>query len=421
MELSYLNNLLIDIKQTQSLNAKKALIKIALESHYGESVKLLLRHLYDPQITTGISKTSWNKATPNIDYPFQLNVKSILDYLHSNNSGKQETVNFMKGFDYCNPGVNFLTYSIVTKDINIGISRGTVEKFIEIPKFEIMLGVRPELDDIDWNREFILTQKLDGVNLTCFKRGTDIKFFTRQGKEVFGLGVLAREYLPFSDGVYFGEAIYDGPAKDRKELFRLTAGELSQKKPDKRILHYLFDYVSLQEWDSNQFICPYNKTYSHLSEIIQKASGNKIKIVPFVYKGHSKKEALQCLEKAKSQGWEGLVLRYCSSVYQKERSKDFVKLKPQATLDLRIIGFKEYKHPHLLGSFIVDYKGFPVNVGSGFTLEQRQEFWNNKDSLLGKIVEVQYLDESEDKNGKKSLRHPVFIRLREDKNTPSYN
>ena len=74
-----------------------------------------------------------------------------------------------------------------------------------------------------------------------------------------------------------------------------------------------------------------------------------------------------------------------------------------------------------LGAFIVEYKNNVVNVGSGFSKLQREEFWKNKEMFIGSIIKVQYFEESQNADGKYSLRFPVFIELRPDKHEPSYN
>ena len=73
-----------------------------------------------------------------------------------------------------------------------------------------------------------------------------------------------------------------------------------------------------------------------------------------------------------------------------------------------------------LGKLVVDYKGFEVRVGSGLTDEERDNIWNNPESAIGHLIEVKYMQESKDENGDLSLRHPVFVRIRDDKDDVSY-
>ena len=49
-----------------------------------------------------------------------------------------------------------------------------------------------------------------------------------------------------------------------------------------------------------------------------------------------------------------------------------------------------------LGAFVLKYKGNEVKEGSGFTDEQREYFWNNKDNLTGVLCEVKYKEISQD-------------------------
>lgn len=408
------------IEKTPGTKAKKELLELGLNSEYKEDLEKVLNHLFNPMISTGISKTSWNKAEVGVNAKFN-SISELIEYIQKNNTGKNIVVSSVKSFSKkFEPFEQKFFYYLATKDINIGISTTTVSKYIHIPKFEIMLGERLN-EDVDFDRNYILTKKLDGVNLTCFKRGESITFFTRQGKQVDGLTDLIEQYKELPDGVYFGEALYsnEDEAKDRKELYRLSTGELNSKRENKKISHWIFDYQTLDEWDSEKFITPYSNTINTLENIFSKNNLKNIKMVPFIYQGTGKEIAFELLKKAKEDGWEGLVLRYSSSVYQKKRSSDFVKLKPFVEVDLRITGFKEFKHPNQLGSFICedDEHTIKCSVGSGFSKEQRYDFWKRKNEFLGKIVEVQTMEITENKSGQKSLRFPVFIRFRDDKNT----
>ncbi len=74
-----------------------------------------------------------------------------------------------------------------------------------------------------------------------------------------------------------------------------------------------------------------------------------------------------------------------------------------------------------LGAFVLDYKGNSVRVGSGFSDEQRAEFWSRRDELSGVLCEVKYKEISSDKNtGAESLQFPTFVSLRTDKTEISY-
>ena len=68
-----------------------------------------------------------------------------------------------------------------------------------------------------------------------------------------------------------------------------------------------------------------------------------------------------------------------------------------------------------------DYKGFEVKVGSGFTDEDRKYFWNNQNELLGRVITVQYFEETTNKKDNSlSLRFPIYRELREEGKEVSY-
>ena len=80
----------------------------------------------------------------------------------------------------------------------------------------------------------------------------------------------------------------------------------------------------------------------------------------------------------------------------------------------------EGKYAGMLGKVNVEFNGNVVGVGSGFTDEQRIKYWEDKDYLVGKIIEVKYKEISTDKKtGLQSLQFPVLVCVREDKTEPN--
>ena len=62
----------------------------------------------------------------------------------------------------------------------------------------------------------------------------------------------------------------------------------------------------------------------------------------------------------------------------------------------------------MLSCFYIKHKDNLVRVASGFTIEQRQDFYKNPDAILGKIITVQYFEETKNQEGGISLRFPTF-------------
>ncbi|NCE77253.1 hypothetical protein D1157_20350, partial [Anaerotruncus sp. X29] len=59
-----------------------------------------------------------------------------------------------------------------------------------------------------------------------------------------------------------------------------------------------------------------------------------------------------------------------------------------------------------------------VDVGSGFTAEQRKYIWDHKDEYLGQVVEIQYFEITNDRFGNMSLRFPVWKNIVRFDKTP---
>ena len=71
---------------------------------------------------------------------------------------------------------------------------------------------------------------------------------------------------------------------------------------------------------------------------------------------------------------------------------------------------------------MVRYKDNILHVGSGMTDEQRHTFWEERESLIDRVIEVKYKEESRDKEtGKPSLQFPIFVQLRELGKQESYD
>ena len=129
------------------------------------------------------------------------------------------------------------------------------------------------------------------------------------------------------------------------------------------------------------------------------------------------------LEKMIREGKEGLMLNR-DAKYMRKRHSGILKVKQFYTVDLKIIDILEGngRLKGRLGSFVVKYKDNVLNVGSGMTDEQRDIFWNKREELIGRVIEVKYKEESRDKETRKpSLQFPIFVRLRELGKQESYH
>lgn len=108
--------------------------------------------------------------------------------------------------------------------------------------------------------------------------------------------------------------------------------------------------------------------------------------------------------------FEGVVFRKRTSIVD----DTILRCKRRVTKDLRAIRFiaGEGKHIDRLGAVVgLSEDGVEISVGGGFSDAQRDEIWEDQEVYRGRIFEIEGYAEFQ--SG--SLRHPQFIRWRDDK------
>ena len=133
-------------------------------------------------------------------------------------------------------------------------------------------------------------------------------------------------------------------------------------------------------------------------------------------------EARQLAVKAFEAGEEGIILKTMDHKYVNKRTKNLVKLKKEAMADVRVTGVNEGKNPGTLGSLSYETDDGKIRGDvSGITEGLKEEWWAAPSRIVGKVIEVRYMEVCEDtKNGIKTgimtlYGPPVFIRVRDDK------
>jgi DNA ligase-1 len=132
--------------------------------------------------------------------------------------------------------------------------------------------------------------------------------------------------------------------------------------------------------------------------------------------GHSKLENFA--RASVQEGYEGIMIKDVGAPYECKRSSFWMKWKPTITVDLNITGFEEGtgRNQGRLGAIICEGEDngrrITVNVGSGLSDSDRDEYWSARRSLLGRVIEVQADAVTQNQDGSYSLRFPRFVRFR---------
>jgi len=117
-------------------------------------------------------------------------------------------------------------------------------------------------------------------------------------------------------------------------------------------------------------------------------------------------------------GYEGIMIKDPEAGYKCKRSVAWLKLKPFIEVSLTVVAVEEGtgKNVGRLGALVCegedDGRRILVNVGSGFSDDDRIAYWTNREEVVGKVVEVRADAITQNQDGSYSLRFPRFLRFR---------
>ena len=199
---------------------------------------------------------------------------------------------------------------------------------------------------------------------------------------------------------------------------------------DRREILIVFDILWLDGEDLRK------RTYDERRVILEKT----LKRTPAAIKVSEKitTSGAEALERAKKSGWEGIIAKRRSSVYEARRSKEWLKIKAINEQELIVVGWNPSTHSSKeVGSLHLAVMGddgalhYAGKVGTGFSAKQRV-WWRDelskdvvaanlvKDAPRVKVatwvkprfvVQVAFTEWTADNR----LRHPSFLGIREDK------
>jgi len=394
-----------------------------------EVLKLVIQQALDPHITFHIRKIpsfKYDIATENVPL---LNAINQLYRLSSRElTGNAGTEHLSRVLSSVSTEDSAVLIKIISKDLECGVSTATANKIWGkdfIKKFPCMLASsmnEKNLDKIEYPA-FVQT-KMDGMRAMAVVKNGAVTVYSRNGR-VLDVSSQFEELIDVpidNDYVIDGELLVadNGKLLDRQSgngiLNKALKGTISDEER-KKIIMVAWDYIPLSDFEEGKCEMPTNVRMYYLDSIVQHVPAISV-IDNHIVK--SIEEATNIFNELLSKGEEGVILKNIKSEWVSKRSHDLVKMKEILEADLEIIGVVEGtgKYVGKLGSIIVKDKGhnIEVNVGTGFNDEQRDEYWKDKDKLIGNTVAVQYNAKISSKgDSKDSLFLPVFVEIRTDK------
>ncbi|PEN97786.1 hypothetical protein CN553_12100 [Bacillus cereus] len=440
------------LNEIGSTTKKKEKEEILSRNRGNQLLRDILYFIYNPYIKTNIAQKKLSKEVKRDDaitfYPTNLSVYDFMKRLEEG-SGRDDDIAFAQYFIENSPeGFRWLLEAMAIKNLKIGITGVTINKAFEetfIPQFDIMLadkwidvlnktnkktGEKTTKIIENWKlfigKRVIATRKLDGNRCVVFNKEDGVKIYSREGHPMIGFIEIEEAFKQFPVGqVYDGELLaINEEGLNSHDLYKKTSKIVKRKGNKVGLEFHGFDVLPIEKFNEGGFEIECEKRKSVLKTLIERENHPLVKNVDILYVGEFDKELLEELaEREKENGEEGIMVQLAEAPYECKRTKKILKVKAFESADIRCIDIyegKEASTKNKLGGLVLDFKGFPVNVGGGYSQLEREEYWKNPKLVLGKIIEIKYFEEFVEEDGSLDLRFATFKTVREDKTEPSY-
>jgi DNA ligase-1 len=313
-----------------------------------------------------------------------------------------------------------LVYKIIDKDLGIRAGDKVINKAIPnlIPTFNVALAQNFEPKLCDWSDKWFVSRKLDGVR--CLAVVDDIgkcTLYSRMGKEFLTLNKV-KEAIE-STGVV--NTVLDGEIclvdENGDEDFPSVMKELRRKNHQiENPAYMIFDMLNKAQFEDTIQSEPLEDRLHMLRSFINNKNCDN-DILRYAEQmiisddGH----LADWVKLANDRGYEGIMLRK-NVAYEGKRTKNLLKVKKFFDAEYEVIDFDCDEHEvvrdgksetmKMLSQVWIEHKGHKVKVGSGWSQEQRLQYMDG--SIVGKIICIQYFEETKNDKGGISLRFPTL-------------
>ena len=316
---------------------------------------------------------------------------------------------------------------ILIKDLRCGMSERTVNKVAPgtVPVFTCSLAHDSAKHEKKMVGKKQIEIKLDGVRVITIIRGDKVEMFSRNGKQFHNFGHIIEEIQTvIKDHPVPYPLVLDGEVMSAnfQDLMKQVHRKDGKQTTD-AVLH-LFDTIPLGcfnagSWDKpqsfrSQITKHWVEDHADVLEHVQALDWEDVDLdTP---EGQERFVALN--KAAVDGGYEGVMIKDVDAPYECKRTHAWLKAKPFIEVTLEVINVEEGtgRNEGRLGAFVCegvdDGKKINVNVGSGFSDANRDDFWNSRTDITGQLVEVRADAVTQNQDGTYSLRFPRFKTFR---------
>jgi DNA ligase-1 len=326
---------------------------------------------------------------------------------------------------------NMFYRRILIKDLRCGTSEKTVNKVAKqfpqytIPTFTCSLAHDSAKHEKKMSGKKQIEIKLDGVRVITIIRGNKVEMFSRNGKQFHNFGhiiaeiesVLVSKPAPY-DLVLDGEVM----SADFQDLMKQLHRKDGKQSTD-AVLH-LFDMIPLDKFKEGTWDKPQSTRSLYTSHWVRDNTEQLAHVQALDWEdvdldtSEGQERFVQLNKAAVDGGYEGVMIKDIDAPYECKRTHSWLKAKPFIEVTLEVIEVEEGtgRNKGKLGAVVCsgvdDGKDIRVNVGSGFTDDNRSVFWSSRNDLIGQLVEVRADAVTQNQDETYSLRFPRFKTFR---------
>lgn len=320
---------------------------------------------------------------------------------------------------------------ILIKDFKCGVSEKTINNVVQktfpeyaVPVFSCQLAHDGANHEGKVTGNKLVEVKLDGVRvITIVYPDGRVDQFSRNGKELLNFDHI-KQQLSKHARLFSEPMVLDGEVMSHsfQDLMKQVHRKENVDATDATL--FLFDILTLAEFQTGRGIHrQLDRSYSlrvwhtQLAEHMSNVQVLNQELVD-LNSDAGRNRFAEINADAIAGGYEGIMIKDPEACYECKRTVSWLKQKPfiEVTLEVTDVEAGTGKNTGRLGALVCagqdDGKDITVNVGSGFTDADRDQFWHDRDLVIGQLVEVRADAITQNQDGTYSLRFPRFLRFR---------